>query len=156
MTKQSDIGEAVKNILESKFPGCSVYADEVREGFKPPAFFVELIPATHNVSTNFNSNDLTITITYLPRTYTAEDNANVADEIKAAFGMFFKVGVRALKIDAVSFHKTGENKEILQVDISVKYFDGLEKTETGDKMNELHMRTVKEEDEQTWECQKSQ
>lgn len=156
MIKQVDIGEAVKNILENKFSGCNVYADEVQEGFNLPAFFVELIPATHNVSTNFNSNDLTITITYLPETYTAEDNANVADEIKAAFGMFFKVGTRALKIDDISFHKTGENKEILQVDISIKYFDGLEKTETEDVMNELHIRTVKEEDEQTWECQKSQ
>lgn len=120
---QKEISKAVTDILKKNFRGHKVYSDEAQEGFTQPAFFIELLLKSDNETLNFNSNQLTIIITYLPKTHTAIDNMNMQDKLKELFGLLIDIGSRKLKIKSISFSNTGEKKEILQANIIIEYFD---------------------------------
>lgn len=120
---QKEISKAVTDMLKKSFRGHKVYSDEVQEGFSLPAFFVELLLKTDSETINFNSNQLTIIITYLPKIHTTLDNMNMQDKLKELFGLLIDIGSRKLKIKSISFSNTGEKKEILQANIVIEYFD---------------------------------
>lgn len=123
MIGKKKIALAVTELLQNCFPECEVYADETQEEFSLPAFFIELLRTTENQTVNFNSNELTVVITYLPKTYTALSNMEAEERIKEAFGMHFRAGGRVLKIQRVTCDHTGDNKEILQVSLHIQYLD---------------------------------
>lgn len=123
MISKKEIALAVTEILQDYFPECEVYADEAQEEFSLPAFFLELLRTTENQTVNFNQNELTVVVTYLPKLYTALSNMETEEKIKEAFGMHFRAGGRVLKIHRFSVGYTGDNKEILQVSLHIQYFD---------------------------------
>lgn len=123
MISKKDIARAATEILQQGFPDCEVYADETQEEFSLPAFFIELLRSTENQTVNFNSNELTVVITYLPKTYTAIGNMEAEERIRELFGLHFRAGGRVLKIQRVTCDHTGDNKEILQVSLHIQYLD---------------------------------
>lgn len=138
--RMSDISEAVTVILKKEFKGHTVYGDETQEGFKKPAFFMEILRRTSNESKNFYFNRVTVVITYLPKIHTALDNMDTEDRIKSRFGMILPVNRRNLKISDIEFSQTGEKKEILQTYLRLEYHEAVEREESHEKMQKLHYR----------------
>lgn len=141
MIKQSEIVQVITQILKTEFTGCRVYSDETQEGYKTPAFFIELLQKTDNETKNFNSNQLTIIVTYLPKVHTTLDNMDVSDRLKEVFGMVLDIGERKLKIKSLAFSYTGNNKEILQMNVLIDYLDKAPyKREEYETAKELHLK----------------
>jgi hypothetical protein len=120
MLRRTEIITAVTAILKNKF-SYKIYSDEVIEGFKPPCFFFKLIKRTDSQTTNFNDNQLSIIITYFssPEKNKEIEYMNMIDDLNQLFDIGFRAGKRYLHI--------GEKQDILQITISIEYFDNTDK-----------------------------
>lgn len=124
MLRQTEILKAVVVLIKSKYP-YKVYPEEVKENFRQPCFFVKFIKRTDTQTKNFNSNSLTLVITYFTLTQKGREVEfmEVTDEIAALFGTGFYAGKRYLHVDSISSEKIGEKLDILQISIDLPYLD---------------------------------
>lgn len=100
---EKDVQKRVAEIC--KDAGFNVYAGEVAEGFKKPAVFVSVYPASITLEgADMETVTDTVTITYMSSVETVEDCADAARQIKNAF-MYkpFDVKDRRLTIQAIEF-----------------------------------------------------
>ncbi len=145
MVKKTDIAAAVTAVLTRTFPNYKVYSDEVKEGYKTPSFFVELISTVTTETVNFCSVKLSVIITYLPSLrQPALEVMDMEDRLREAFGMVLKVGNRQLKITSLQGAKTGEDNDIVQVTLTIDYLDSMARTESADDMIRELKFTMKE------------
>lgn len=129
---------AIAGLIKSKYSH-KIYTDEIVEGFKQPCFFVKLVKRTDPQTVNFNSNSLSIIITFFASSATNKEIAymDMTDDLNLLFGNGFNADDRFLKVKNFTADRIGENQDILQVTINVDYFDGLIRTEPEWMMEEL-------------------
>lgn len=129
---------AIAGLIKSKFSH-KIYTDEIVEGFKQPCFFIKLVRRTDPQTVNFNSNNLSIIITFFSSSGANKEIAylDMTDDLNLLFGSGFKAGDRHLKVKNFTTERIGENQDILQVTVTVDYFDGLIRTEPEWMMEEL-------------------
>ena len=124
-----DIKAALLQKLKSKYPPDQYhyYGLEVVEGYKKPSFFTQLKPVTLAFSNkNSTENVLTFYITYFQKEIDEVDMLRKVDEIRELFGMFLKVGERAMDISDFSFDYAGNDKNILEISFDLEFFGKLE------------------------------
>ena len=143
MLKQTDILQAVTALLKSRYQ-YEIYADEVKQGFKQPCFFIKFIKRKTTQNKSYNSNSFTIILSYFASKKTSKEVEfmEVVDEITELFSIGFHAGSRYLHVDTVSDEKIGEDQDILQISIDLPYFDttGYEPDAGFDKMQEINIR----------------
>ena len=124
MLKQSEILKAVAKLLKDKFK-INIYADEIQEGFKPPCFFVKLIKRTQTEMAAFNSNQLSIIITYIASSQKNKEVEflDITDDIYALFSSGLRVCDRFLKTNSFSDERIGDKQDILQITLAYEYLD---------------------------------
>lgn len=142
--KQAEILKCVTAILKTKFK-YPIYVNEIQEVFKTPCFFIKLIKTTTTNSFNTNSNILSIVITYFS---SKEKNKeieymNLYDDIVETFENGFKTDSRYLHINNITSERIGEKQDILQIIISVNYFDFINKNWTENQLiQEINLKTT--------------
>ena len=103
MIEIKDIEEAVaKKLISNDF---SVIAQEVQEGFKRPACFIEVLPVSVEVQNQFSELvTLGVEITYMPEIETREEIIKKAEEFKQIFlYSSLQVKDRFLSLNEISF-----------------------------------------------------
>lgn len=145
MLKQIDILKAVIALLKTKCPAetTSYYTDEIVNGFKQPCFFIKLVKSTNSETKNINNNSLSIILTYFadPKTNKQLAFLDMEDSINELFRNGFFASSRYLHIKSISSDRIGEDSDILQLTISISYFDsnGYDGSAGYEMMNELNM-----------------
>lgn len=118
-------------MLNGKYPSYTIYGKEVKEGFKTPSFFVEILDKGSRAETrNYAAGSFTIKITYLQEEKDELDQLKKVDEIKELFGMIFKVGGRRLTVGEYSHDYIGEYSDILQININIDCKENTRKEDT--------------------------
>lgn len=84
MIKIIDIETAVSGVLKCK--GFDVFASEVKEGYKRPCCFIEVLPVSVTLENPYSEivTD-SVEITYFPETETKEELLNTAQKFKETF-----------------------------------------------------------------------
>lgn len=138
MLRQTAILTAIAGLIKSKYSH-KIYTDEIVEGFKQPCFFIKLVRRTDSQTVNFNSNNLSIIITFFASPSTNKEIAclDMTDDLNLLFGNGFKADDRFLHVKNFTSERIGENQDILQVTITIDYFDGLVRIEPEWMMEEL-------------------
>ena len=143
MLRQTEILKAVVAIIKSKYP-YKVYPEEVKENFSQPCFFIKFVKRTDSQTKNFNSNSLTLIITYFTLTQKGREVEfmEVADDVAVLFGTGFYAGKRYLPVDSISSEKIGEKRDILQIAIDLPYLDttGYDPDAGYDKMQAVNIK----------------
>ena len=124
MLKQSEILKVIIKLLKDKFK-IKIYADEIQEGFIAPCFFIKLIKLIETETKSFNSNQLSIIITYIASSQKNKEIEflNITDEIYQLFNLGFKVSDRFLTTKTCSSERIGEKLDILQITLTYEYLD---------------------------------
>lgn len=127
MIRLTDIKVAINSVLKDSFPDHKRYADEIKEGFDRPCFFVQILPVIFNYDTvNFSSNRLMVVINYFSRDGTDLENLKMYDELKQAFGTTLAVQGRHLALQDI---RTDIADGVLQFKFDLDFFDGITKDE---------------------------
>ena len=118
-------------MLSGKYPEYKIYGKEIKEGYKTPSFFTEIIDKGSRAETkNFVTGSFTVKITYFQKSKNELDQLEKVDEIKNLFGLIFFVGDRRLTVGEYSHDYVGEYSDILQISIDIDFKENTRRTET--------------------------
>lgn len=143
---RTDIVKSTKDLLEKTFPGCFFYADEVKENFKKPCFFIGIISTSRPQTKEFTEKEVTIYVTYYPKDSNRKQShyMDVFEKIFTAVGRGIHVNDRFLHVNAVSDDTAGEDNDILRVSINITYLEAIDRSSeetTTDTLDEVAMET---------------
>lgn len=117
--------------MSKKYPEFKIYGIDIKEGYKAPAFFTEILDKGSKAETrNFAKGGFTVKITYFQKAKNELDQLKKVDEIKDLFGLIFFVGERRLTVGEYSHDYIGEYSDILQISIDIDYKENIKKEDT--------------------------
>ena len=140
--KQAEVLKNIIALLTKEF-GYKVYADEVKEDFKKPCFFISATSVMTPQTTNWLNKELTVVLTFYAKD--SEKNEITYMDVVDRVQMLFQVGVyaggRYLKVDSVEDDRVGEEDDILQITITIPYRERVtgQHDSTSELMEEIDM-----------------
>lgn len=139
MIHDIDILQAVQQKLKERFP-YPVYLQEVKEGFRPPAFFLKTMTVASPQGRKEVYRDTDMYITYIPQKQTA--SASIYEVLAAAEDLFRD----GIAVQDRFFAVRSMNEELIGADnggrltLTVQYYDSADETEAVERMKVLHQR----------------
>ena len=158
MITEIDLKKAILDLLKTKYapPQYHYYGIEVTEGCKKPYFFTDLrLMRQQDETANIVSKQYYLAITYQGKTVSEEDNFKKIEEIRELLccvdernrkrKMVLKVKDRYIKIEDFSYTYTGEENNILQIQVDLNFYE-FASVETEEKIaQEVRLNIKKEE-----------
>ena len=140
MIHDIDILQAVQQKLKERFP-YPVYLQDVKEGFRPPAFFLKSMMVTSPQGGKEVYRDTDIYITYIPQKQAASTSIY---EVLAAVEDLFRDGIavqdRFFAVPSMSEELIGQDNDGGRVTLTLNYYDSAEKNDEAEPMEILHQR----------------
>lgn len=94
---------AINGVLNKN--GCDVYSSETDEGFKKPAYFVDVFPvAVDRTSTVYETVLLSVEVQYEPLVETDEECIEKSDDMSKWFSSPVEVGDRKITVQNLEFN----------------------------------------------------
>ena len=156
IVRQADVLKHIIAMLTAEFK-CKVYADEVREDFRKPCFFI----AATSVMTpktmiriarlcaagkkDAAGGKTRLRLVYYPKD--AEKNEitymDVVDRVQMLFPVGIQTSDRFLKIESIEDDRVGEEDDILAMTIVIPYIERTNGSQgSGDMMEEVNMNVI--------------
>ena len=121
MMKTTSLKKAIVDRLKANVVGVDVVAQEVREGFKRPAFFMQLIPYGSKRDNEYILvRNFYVNIHYFPQSYTNIDCLEMGDTLTELFEKPLEAEDRTLTADDIEVEIIDE---VLQVKIYYRLCD---------------------------------
>ena len=140
MTHDIDILQAVQQKLKGRFP-YPVYLQEVKEGFRPPAFFLKSMTVATPQAPNRVYRDTDIYITYIPQKQAASTSIyGVLAAVEDLFRDGIAVQDRFFAVHSMNGELIGADNDGGRLTLTVQYYDSADETETAERMKVLHQR----------------
>lgn len=130
-----NVKRAINSVLETNFPDVGIYAETVKEGFKRPSFFTQIIEIASNYETkNYMSNKLMVVINFFSKNDTGLENTKMSAALKSAIGMSIQVGERRLTPKNI---RSDIVDGVLQFKFDLMYLARIEQVDGHPKMAEI-------------------
>ena len=144
IVRQADVLKHIIAMLTAEFK-CKVYADEVREDFRKPCFFIAATSVMTPKTTNWMQKELTVHLVFYPKD--TEKNEITYMDVVDRVQMLFPVGIqttdRFLKIESIEDDRVGEEDDILAITIVIPYIERTNNSQgSGDLMEEVNMNVI--------------
>lgn len=121
-----DIKKAIIDQLSAKVVNVDVLANEELSGFKPPAFFVQMIPVIDTPSIDYEEKLLTVSIHYFSAEKTDLANLKMLDQLNTAFFNTVKIGDRVISLQEKR-HLISDN--VLQFKFNLEFLNDVDVVE---------------------------
>jgi hypothetical protein len=144
MIKETDLKRAVVNLLKEKYrdPPHSYYGVEVTEGYKKPAFLVDVrLRGMSDETANIVSKQYDVTIVHFPKKVRETEYLAMVDDIAALLArrdrrkgrpcMTLKVGDRYIGVHGYAYDYVGKKRDLLQIEWSMSFNDFAEMGPSG-------------------------
>jgi hypothetical protein len=95
-----DLKKAVIDVLKAKVSTVIVVANEELSGFKPPAFFVQIMPISDAPFIDYEEKILAVNIHYFSAAKTDLANLKMLDQLNLAFFNVLNIGDRVITIQS--------------------------------------------------------
>lgn len=144
IVRQADVLKNIIAVLTKEF-GCKVYAEEVRENFKRPCFFIAATSVMMPKTVNWMQKELTIILEYYAKTGDKNEIVymDVVDRIQMLFPIGIQAGDRFLKIESIEDDRVGEEDDILQITIVIPYVERTSNVKSmGERIEEVGMNVI--------------
>lgn len=144
IVRQADVLKHIIAMLTAEFK-CKVYADEVREDFCKPCFFIAATSVMTPKTISWMQKELTVRLVYYPKD--AEKNEitymDVVDRVQMLFPVGIQTSDRFLKIESIEDDRVGEEDDILDMTIVIPYIERTNISQgSGDMMEEVSMNVI--------------
>lgn len=137
MITEIDIKQAISSILKEKI-GYKIYSNNVKEGYKTPCFFIQLLPVTTDLeNTNTIKNNLMIEIVYFSNKKSDLDNMTIYNEVKNF--IFPVLAVKDRKLIVKNFNYLILEDNIMSIRFNLNYRTQIVKQEK-EKMQNIEMK----------------
>lgn len=120
MITYSELLRAINLVLKNSFPEINRVANDIKSGFKKPAFFTQLVPITENDYNGYSEKLAMINIHYFSEYKTNEDIYKILDKLNKTFKNKVRVCDRTITLGGKSFDITDN---ILQFKFALEFID---------------------------------
>ena len=130
------IAEVKKGLLDQMavaFPKkkFKYYSQAVVENYERPCFFTQLKPIDMSPENhNTVKNTFAFYITYMPKSVDEVEQYEVVEKIREIFGLYIKVGDRAVDVTEFEYDFTGTNRNVLQITVTLEWMDHINRKVT--------------------------
>ena len=93
-----DIKKSVIDVLKAKVSTIKIVANEELSGFKPPAFFVQMLPISDSPSIDYEEKIMSVNIHYFSAEKTDLANLKMLDQLNTVFFNVLQLGDRAITL----------------------------------------------------------
>lgn len=125
MIKSSDILEAVRDVLESRF-NYLVYPDEVVNNYEPPCFFIKLVSLSKQYREDIKQVNATLYITFAAGALSQYEILDIKDTITSIFVKGLRVKDRFIHFSYITTETVGDDNDMIEFDIPFSYFDSFD------------------------------
>ena len=102
----------------------TIYAKEIKEGFKTPCFFIKATLVNSEMMTiNFSENEVTVEIIYMSQTETDLENVKMNDILRSIFSQVMAINDRKLLPQKL---RSDTEEYVLNFKFDLKYLDGVQ------------------------------
>lgn len=153
VVKQIDILKQISTMLKIEFK-CTIYSDEILEGFAKPCFFIKCLYTNIPQTKNVTKKKLSIIITYFPKKSDKNEihYADIMDRFQTIFERGIPLKERYIHLNEFFLNRVGEEQDIIQATIRVEYLDRiLRPTETAEIMEEMEANIKVNGGNTTWQ-----
>ena len=134
-------------LLASKYPDIKLYSKAVVEGYKTPCFFTQIQPITmDNRSRTTRYNYVSFDIEYIQKELDEADILDKVQEIRELFGLYVKIGDRAIDVLDFDFDYVGTDRNILEISLELEWFEEIKHENSEETMISLVFSKEMEED----------
>lgn len=120
----ADVEKQIASLLAKQFPGMKFYDNAVIERLKRPCMILQWRPVKLGPS-NYNTrqNKVVMYITYYQTVKDDADTLDKVQQIRDLFGLYIKVGDRAVDTGDIDFNYIGSERNIPQISIDFCWSD---------------------------------
>lgn len=145
-----ELKTALLELMQSKYPKTKYkyYSNAVVEKYQRPCFFTQL-KLSPQEPTNYNTrtNRASFYIEFMQKTINEPEQLDMIDELRELFGLFVKVGDRALDVLNFEFDYIGTDRNTLEISIDLEWSEKIMHKETAEIMETLGLNeTIESED----------
>lgn len=144
MVAYNDIRNAFKTIITKNYNGIPIYDESIQQGFKAPAFFMQLIPINgERENKNSKSRLMMMDVQYFPKDNSTDDAFDVVDGLENLFRDSIDVNGRSLKLEYTQYQTEYDGTGIvLHFNIFINYFELIREEPTGETASEVIVKGV--------------
>ncbi|KJR48404.1 hypothetical protein UF75_1202 [Desulfosporosinus sp. I2] len=125
-----DIKKSVIDVLKEKVSTIRTVANEELSGFKPPAFFVQMLPIGDTSSIDYEEKLMSINIHYFSEEKTDLANLKMLDQLNTAFFNVLQIGARVITLKSKR-HQLIDN--VLQFKFELEFLNDVDVVEVNDE-----------------------
>ena len=144
IVRQAEVLKHIIAMLTKEF-GCKVYAEEVRENFKRPCFFIAATSVMTPKTVNWMKKELTVTLEYYAKPGDKNEIVymDVVDRVQMLLPVGIQIDERFLKIESIEDDRVGEEDDILQITIVIPYVERTNHAQgAGEFIEEVSMNVI--------------
>jgi len=144
MATYNEIRNAFKVLITEKYKDIPIYDESIQQGFKEPAFFMQLIPINgQKENKNSKSRLIMVDIQYFPKDNSSEDAFDTADNLENIFKDSINVEGRSLRIEYTQYETEYDGTGIvLHFEVFINYFELIREEPTGQTASEVIVKGV--------------
>ena len=133
------IKKAINDVLVPV--GLKIFANEIREGFDRPCFFVNLLPVTSDTFKSHTSeNSLMVEIVYFSANKTDLENLQMYNTLKGILTPILPIGTRKLLVRKFRAEVIDETDHIYSIKFDLNFYDEIvDTTPEADPMQTLNL-----------------
>lgn len=124
-----ELKTGIINLLKTKYPTTKYkyYSMAVVENYSRPCFFTQIKPLEMKPE-NYNSrkNAVVFYITAMPEITKEEELLDMIQTVRDLFGMFVRIGDRAIKVTDFDWNYIGTYRNIPEISIELQWLDRIE------------------------------
>lgn len=137
-----DIKDAITLKLSEEFRQIEIYDEKIQQGFKPPAFFVQLIPInTTRAGRVVKNPTLTVDVHYFPKEECNDELYDMAESLEKSFKFSIQVKDRVLHIQKIEYEIVDFVLHFqVDLDYLVSIREDVESAENIELMREIHFK----------------
>lgn len=141
---------ALIELMQSKYPKSKYkyYSNAVVENYQRPCFFTQL-RLTPQEPGNYNTrqNRASFYIDFMQKSINEAEQLDLIDDLRDLFGLFVKVGDRAVDVVNFEYDYTGTDRNVLEIAIDLEWSDRIMHPDDSEIMETLVMNeTIESED----------
>lgn len=106
--KLSDIQKAITKKLDTNFPDYKILVDNNKKDIEKPSFKVQVRPIKSYNYKIYKERLVNVTVTYMNKSFSHEENLDVTDELEEVFNLTLDVLDRHLLISDLTFNETND------------------------------------------------
>lgn len=144
MVAYNEVRNAFKALITENYNDIPIYDESIQQGFKEPAFFMQLIPINgQKENKNSKSRLMMMDIQYFPKDNSSEDAFDAADKLESIFKNAIDVNGRSLRIDYTQYETEYDGTGIvLHFEVFINYFELIREEPTGQTASEVIVKGV--------------